>query len=32
VTLFADVANDLLVTVTKNSVTSFAATAFGEFI
>lgn len=32
VTLFADVTNDLLVTVTKNSVTSFAATAFGEFI
>jgi hypothetical protein len=32
VTLFADVANDLLVTVTKNSVTAFAATAFGELI
>lgn len=32
VTLYADAANDLLVTVSKNSVTSFAATAFGEFI
>lgn len=32
VTLYADVANDLLVTVTKNSVTSFAATAFGELV
>lgn len=32
VTLYADVANDLLVTVTKNSTTAFAATAFGEFI
>jgi hypothetical protein len=32
VTLFADASNALLVTVTKNSVTSFAATAFGELI
>lgn len=32
VTLFADVANPLLVTVTKNSVTAFAATAFGELV
>lgn len=32
VTLYADAANDLLVTVTKNSVTSFAATAFGELV
>lgn len=32
VTLYADVANDLLVTVTKNSVTAFAATAFGELV
>ncbi len=32
VTLYADVANDLLVTVTKNNTTAFAATAFGELI
>lgn len=32
VVLAADAANDLLVTATKNSVTSFAATAFGELI
>lgn len=32
VILYADIANDLLVTVTKNSVTSFAATAFGELV
>lgn len=32
VTLFADASNALLVTVTKNSVTGFSATAFGALI
>lgn len=32
VTLYADITNDLLVTVTKNSATSYAATAFGELV
>lgn len=32
VTLFADASNSLAVTVTKNSVTAFSATAFGELI
>jgi hypothetical protein len=32
VTLFADASNALLVTVTKNSVTAYTATAFGELI
>lgn len=32
VTLFADASNALLVTVTQNTVTNFAATAFGELI
>jgi hypothetical protein len=32
VTLYADAANALLLTVTKNSVTGFSATAFGQLI
>lgn len=32
VTLYADETNPLLVTVTKNSLTAFAATAFGELV
>lgn len=32
VTIHADITNDTTLTVTKNSVTSFAATAFGELI
>jgi hypothetical protein len=31
-TPFADASNALLVTVTKNTITSFAASAFGELI